>query len=196
MKPTLQIGDRMLVSRLIYKVRALKRGDVAVFIPPHDRDKIFVKRIVALEGDTIETKGNTLYVNGVGIDDSRYTQHTPNAPLYNRDFPPFAAPRYIPRGRAFADYSLPPHQFRMKFPAGKPFVVPKGLVFAMGDNRDGSIDSRVWGPVSVDDIKGQAIAIYWSSRDEDTARSRGIRAQLEDVRFNRIGRAIRSAFDG
>ncbi len=123
-----------------------------MFIPPHELDKILVKRIAALEGDTIEAKENTLYVNGEAIDDSRYTQHVPNSLLYKRDFPPFSDPRYIPRGRAFANYNLLPRQFRMKF--------PKGHVFVMGDKWDGNSDSRVWGTVSVNDLKGQAIMIY------------------------------------
>ena len=96
-----------------------------MFIPPHELDKILVKRIAALEGDTIEAKENTLYVNGEAINDSRYTQHVPNSLLYKRDFLPFSDPRYIPRSRAFANYNLLPRQFRMKF--------PKGHVFVMGD---------------------------------------------------------------
>ena len=164
MKDTLLIGDRILVCKFIYGVKIpgtdIKmfdfhkpaRGDVFVFIPPHDRKRHFIKRIVAVAGDTIQTRGKTLYVNGAAVDDSHYTKYVKRR---RDDFPP----EYLTKG--------------------KPFTVPKGKVFAMGDNRDDSSDSRAWGPVDVSDIKGQAFMVYWSYD-----------AHLGNVRFGRIGKLI------
>ena len=126
MESTLLVGERILVSKLIHKVKSPNRGEVVLFVPPHDETKIFVKRIVALEGDTVETKGDILHVNGDAIDDSRYTQHIPSP--FKRDFPPFFDPRHIPDGAAFDDYKFSLTQFHVRFPGGKPFVVPKGHI--------------------------------------------------------------------
>ena len=131
------------------------RGDVFVFVPPHERNKNFIKRIVAVGGDTIETKADTLYVNGAAIEDSNYTKHVSHAIGHRYDFPPFRKPYHLPNDKVFAPYKLSPNQFHMTFPEGRPFEVPEGYVFAMGDNRDQSSDSRTWGPVSVNDIKGK-----------------------------------------
>ena len=194
MESTLLVGERILVSKLIYKVKAPKRGEVVVFVPPHDETKIFVKRIVALEGDTVETRGEVLYVNGDAIDDSGYTQHIPSP--FKRDFPPFFDPRHIPDGPAFDNYKFSPAQFRVRFPDGKPFVVPKGHIFAIGDNRDQSADSRVWGPVPIENIKGRGLAIYWSSTGLESAKSWEIWKIIRDIQFDRIGRSVQPQFDG
>jgi signal peptidase I len=208
MEDTLLVGDRILVCKFIYgvkipgtKIRLLDshkpaRGDVFVFVPPHDRTKNFIKRIVALEGDTIETRGNKLIVNGRSIDDSNYAKHSPYPVGYQHDFPPFRRPSYLPNDEAFADYKYSPNQFRMKFPNGKPFVVPKNAVFAMGDNRDHSSDSRTWGVVSLDDIKGQAFLVYWSYDSLEPMKLWEPWKFITNIRFNRIGKLIHSEFDG
>ena len=209
MEDTLLIGDRILVCKFIYgitipgtKIKVLdfrkpNRGDVFVFIPPHDRERNFIKRIVAVEGDTIETRGKTLYVNGEAVDDKNYTKHTTFA-RYKRgsnDFPPFRQPEYLPDTEEFSDYTLTSSQFRRTFPHGKPFTIPKGKVFAMGDHRDQSSDSRSWGPVDVSDIKGQAFMVYWSfaahpASDAQPAKIWEVWKLIANVRFNRIGKLI------
>ncbi len=204
MEDTLLVGDRIFVCKFIYGVKIpgteIKifdvhqpaRGDVFVFIPSHD-ERHFIKRIVAIEGDTIETRGNTLYVNGEVVDDSTYTKHLKFS-HFKRDFPPFQSPEYIPTGESFDDYTLTSSQFRRKFPEGKPFVVPPGTVFAMGDNRDMSSDSRTWGPVAVNDIKGQAFIIWWSVADRP-AKFWEVWKLVDNIRFNRIGKLISSQPD-
>ena len=205
MENTLLIGDRILVCKFIYGIKIpgtnIKlfdfhkptKGDVFVFIPPHERTKNFIKRIVGVAGDTIETKDDTLYVNGKAIEDSRYTKHA-RVP-YKRNFPPFNKPGHLPDGEDFADYRLSRNQFRMRFPDGKPFVVPEGDVFAMGDNRDYSSDSRTWGTVEVNEIKGQAFMIYWSYDHRDRAKPWEVWKIFDSIRLSRIGRLIRSEFD-
>ena len=204
MEDTLLVGDHILVCKFIYGVKIPgtdtkifdfhqpARGDVFVFIPSHD-DRHFIKRVVAIEGDTVYTEGDTLYVNGAAVDDSNYTKHLKFS-HFKSNFPPFQNPEYIPTGEGFDDYTLTASQFRRKFPDGKPFVVPKGMVFAMGDNRDLSSDSRTWGPVSVDDIKGQAFVIWWSVADRP-AKLWEVWKSVGNIRFNRIGKLIRSESD-
>ena len=208
MEETLLVGDRILVCKFIYginipgtKIKLFDfhkpaRGDVFVFVPPHERTKHFIKRIVAVGGDTIETKGDTLYVNGVPIEDSAYTKHVSHAidPRYN--FPPFRKPYYLPNDNAFAPYKFSPNRFHMTFPDGKPFEVPEGYVFAMGDNRDQSSDSRTWGPVSVNDIKGQAFMVFWSYDLFNQKKTWEMWKIIDGIRFTRIGHLIRSEFDG
>ena len=207
MEDTLLIGDQILVCKFIYGIKIpgtnIKvfdihkpdRGDVCVFIPPHDRERFFIKRIVAVEGDTVETRGKTLYVNGESIDDSHYTKHLALKPFRTRrrDFPPFRHPESLPNNDAFSDYTLTVSQFSRKFPEGKPFTVPKGMIFVMGDNRDQSSDSRFWGPVDVNDIKGQAFMVYFSFQNRPISPWEFWKV-LGQVRFRRIGKRIDSEY--
>jgi signal peptidase I len=125
MEPTLVEGDRVLVNRLVYHFRSPERGDVMVFHPPgRPGSDPFIKRIVAVGGDTIAVRDGLLWVNGVAQDEPFIKEH----PIVG-DFPET--------------------------------MVPAGFVWAMGDNRNNSGDSRVFGPVSVKEIMGEAFAIYW-----------------------------------
>jgi len=145
MIPTLEIGDHILVNKFVYGVRVPylgtlllpvskpRRGDVVVFIYPQDEDKDFIKRVVGVEGDTVEVRDKRLYVNGEAVPD------------------PYARFADGEDGRLVAQ--------RDNF---GPFQVPAGYIFVMGDNRDRSYDSRFWGPVSLDKVKGKAFLIYWS----------------------------------
>lgn len=146
MIPTLQIGDHILVNKLSYGVRIpflerylvdyakVQRGDVVVFIFPEDRSKDFIKRVIGVAGDTVEVRAKKVYINGRQIED-------PHAH--------FAG--YDPQGGAVGngdDY--------------RPKVVPENHIFVMGDNRDRSYDSRFWGFVNLNDVRGKAFLIYWS----------------------------------
>lgn len=201
MEDTLLKGDRILVCKFIYGIKIPfadyiildfhkpAKGDVFVFVPPHEKKQAFIKRIVAVEGDTIETRGRILYVNGKPVDDSDYVKHQR---WMLPDFPPFRLRKYrqhFPSGPEFDDFILPDRQFYRKYPNGQPFKVPKGYVFAMGDNRDLSNDSRSWGPVKKDRIKGQVFLVYWSY---DHA---GKWWQFyKNIRFKRFGKIVKSQF--
>lgn len=146
MKETLKIGDHILVNKFIYGIKVPftdltlvpvtdpERGDIIVFEFPEDPDKDFIKRVVGVEGDTIEIRNKRLRVNGVPAE---YPQaiHTD--------------PRSIPEGVQPRDYF-------------GPVTVPEGALFVMGDNRDHSYDSRFWGFVDLKAVKGKAFMIYWS----------------------------------
>ncbi|MCG9127115.1 signal peptidase I [Candidatus Poribacteria bacterium] len=202
MEDTLLVGDRILVCKFIYGIKLPgtdirvfdfhkpTRGDVFVFIPPHETNRNFIKRIVAVEGDTVHTKGRTLYVNNIAVEDGDFTKHVSSHFRRGGDFPPFRSPPpYMNNNELFKDFTLSDNQFRRRFPEGNPYVVPKGMVFAMGDNRDQSSDSRTWGPVEVNRIKGQAFMVYWSYN------GKGIKIWelwkiFGRIRYNRIGKMI------
>ncbi|MDE0088565.1 MAG: signal peptidase I [Candidatus Poribacteria bacterium] len=214
MEDTLLVGDRILVCKFIYgfkipgtDIRVFDfhkpaRGDVFVFIPPHEEDRNFIKRIVAIEGDTVHTEGKTLYVNGKAVDDSAYTKHVGGHFSRRNDFPPFRQMQEYMRGNElYHDYTKTDSQFKREFPEGKPFTVPKRHVFAIGDNRNNSQDSRTWGPVPVDRIKGQAFMVYWSfCNDKDRhveCKNENVKIWevwkiIGNIRFNRIGKLIHS----
>lgn len=215
MEDTLLVGDRILVCKFIYgfkipgtDIRVFDfhkpaRGDVFVFIPPHETDRNFIKRIVAVEGDTVRTEGRTLYVNGEAVNDSVYTKHVGGHFSRRNDFPPFREThhKYMRENELYDDYTMTNNQFKREFPEGKPFTVPKGHVFAMGDNRNNSQDSRTWGPVPIDRIKGQAFMVYWSlCPDKDPhveCKNENIKIWevwkiIGNIRFNRIGKLIHS----
>lgn len=146
MKETLKIGDHILVNKFLYGTRipftdiallpltSPKHGDIVVFKFPEDPDKDFIKRVVGVEGDTIEIRNKQLFVNGAPAD---YEQAI------------FTDPVTIPGGV----------QPRDNF---GPVRVPPGTLFVMGDNRDHSYDSRFWGGVDMKAVKGKAFMIYWS----------------------------------
>ncbi len=125
MENTLLEGDRVLVNRLVYHFHPPRRGDVIVFHPPgnHGSDP-FIKRVVAVGGDTIAVHDGTLYVNGMAQDEPYLKD-----PFIEGDYPETE--------------------------------IETGYVWAMGDNRNNSGDSRVFGPVPLDAIMGEAFAKYW-----------------------------------
>jgi signal peptidase I len=162
MLPTLQIGDHILVNKFLYGLRLPypfekvvaqwgqpHEGDVIVFVYPRDRSKDFIKRVIAVGGETVEIRHKQVYVNGAKL-------LVPQATFADDD-------REMPGLRDnFGPVSVPPHK-----------------LFVMGDNRDRSHDSRFWGFVDLDDVKGKAFLIYWSWDGEDRW-----------VRWERIGALI------
>ena len=154
MIPTLLIGDHILVNKFIYGIKIPftekkilmfnepERGDVIVFKYPENPKKDFIKRVIAVEGETIEEKDKVVYVNGKVMNEP-YAHH------YDR---------YLRPGG---------HDPRDTF---GPVTVPADKVFVMGDNRDQSYDSRYWGFVDLHDIRGEAFIIYWSWDTNDWVR--------------------------
>lgn len=164
MLPTLEIGDHILVDRLAYGIHlpftdryvtrfgTVRRGDLVVFIFPEDRTKEFIKRVSAVAGDTVELREKKLFINGKQIEEPHayFAGHDPRA-----------------GGAGIGDnYG--------------PRTVPEHSVFVLGDNRDRSYDSRFWGFVDLNDVRGKAFGIYWSW-DSGSRR----------VRWARVGKALR-----
>lgn len=157
METTLLIGDFLLVNKLAYTQpkygfeklllpqRDIKRGDVIVFKWPKELEKDFVKRVVALEGEKIEIKDKQVYINDEPITEE-YKVHI-DEKIYRR-----------------SEYFRYDDFIRDNF---GPQIVPPGHVFAMGDNRDNSSDSRYWGFLPLNYIKGRPWVIYFSYRAEN-----------------------------
>jgi signal peptidase I len=171
MKNTLLIGDHIQVSKFSYGTHipneipflniklfddiilfstVPEREDIIVFKFPRDERRDFIKRVIGLPGDLLEVRRQKIYVNGKLLEDS-HARHTEPA----------------------SDSSLVP---RDDF---GPVLVPDGYVFVMGDNRENSQDSRYWGFLNVEKIRGKALMIYWSwNRIENW------------VRFERFGKIL------
>jgi signal peptidase I len=168
MEHTLLVGDHLLVNKFIFggrgawydkflPYRQLQRGDIIVFKFPYQDHPHFVKRVIGLPGDHLKIVDQQVYVNGSPLSEP-YVVHDPASgydPL-NYSFPPAGNQMYLS--------SLQPewaHEIR-KHVQGDELVVPPGKYFAMGDNRDHSLDSRYWGFVDRDAIMGRPFLIYWS----------------------------------
>jgi signal peptidase I len=259
MYPTLEIGDHIFVNKFIYGVRipwtmtklfelrGPKRGDVIVFIYPCDPDRDYIKRVVALAGDSVEVRCNVVYVNGVAVpsqledpnctyrdrDESSGEWSTKRCSLYaetvdgkvyrtyhdperpdrerrlaagtlddgdSRDFPlhdQATAPTCAnaPRTEVVKDF---PPQIMGEIVQAKSeaeskvceqrihYVVPPGHIFAQGDNRNNSSDSRMWGSVPIENVKGKALFIWLSYEHFELLKP----WKLDGIRFRRIGNFV------
>ena len=151
MMDTLLIGDYILVNKFLYGaeipftdmhmpgLRAPERGDVIVFKYPNDETRHFIKRIIAIGGDTIQVRDNRVWLNGKLLDEPYVRQGSPHV---------------ISSSQCGYLYAC------------EPLRVPSGSYFVMGDNRDNSQDSRYWGFVKRAKIRGKAFLIYWSWNGE------------------------------
>lgn len=167
MVPTLQIGDYILVNKFTYGLRLPvlgtkiveidepERGDIMVFFPPHD-SRYFIKRVIGLPGDQITYKNKVLTINDKETKQVFLAELLPNARnggvprLYEEDLGEVSHMVHHTKGVDRGDFSV---------------TVKPGHYFMMGDNRDNSSDSRVWGQVPEENIVGKAFAIwmYWPS---------------------------------
>ena len=150
MEQNLLIGDHLLVNKFVFSptatdaergllpVTSINRGDVIVFKYPEDPERDFIKRVIGLPGDVVEVRHKRVYIDGRPLDEPYV--------YYLR--PPSAAAS--PFGVA---------DLREQY---GPVTVPPSEYFVMGDNRDNSQDSRYWGFLPRDLVKGIALVIYWS----------------------------------
>ncbi len=147
MMDTLLIGDYILVNKFLYGaevpfadrhlpgLRDPERSDIIVFKYPNDESRDFIKRIIAVGGDTLQVRDNHVWLNGRLLDE------------------PYVRPgSFSSVSSGHCGYSY----------ACEPLTVPAGSYFVMGDNRDNSQDSRYWGFVKREKIRGKAFLIYWS----------------------------------
>jgi signal peptidase I len=156
MAPGILRGDRILLNKAIYRIKAPARGDVVIFVYPDDRRLYYIKRIVALPGDTIEIDDNNILVNG------RPLSHTQLVPKPALNFDPGSTAQALEEDNNGHNYSvLIDGAQTVHLPK---ITVPHGTCFVLGDNRNNSKDSRNFGPIPLADVKGRVDFIYWPAK--------------------------------
>jgi signal peptidase I len=190
MEPTLLIGDHLLVNKFIFggtgawfekilPYRPLQRGDIIVFKFPYADHQHFVKRVIGLPGDKLKVLDQQIYINGRLLNEP-YVVHDAAAsydPL-NYVFPPATNPLYSSRIEPAWAHDL------QRYTRGDELVIPEDKYFAMGDNRDNSLDSRYWGFVDRTAIMGRPFLIYWS-----------VNATSADYGLTTFGERLRGVLD-
>jgi len=208
MVPTLMVGDHIFVNKFAYGIRLPfskhwltqfkepKRGDVVVFKYPLDESTDFIKRVVGLPGDKLKFQDGDVIVNGQKLEEvplkisgrdpsnKRELLLAPNPPFPEGD--KFTKVPYSPEWEEFdyylerlGDHTHIKQENGSFLREGEEITVPPNHFFAMGDNRGNSSDSRVWGPVPMENLKGRAMLI-WLSWDHDQG----------GVRYDRFGKWI------
>lgn len=187
MEDTLLIGDHLFVNRFIYGTtvtqvedgalphRGIDRGDVVIFRSPEDPTIDIVKRCIGLPGDTVELVDKELYLNGEPVAHDAYVRHKDRT--------------------TYPDLATLPQDYRKRDQFG-PYTVPEESYFCMGDNRDHSYDSRFWGPVPRELVKGRAFMIYWSYGGETPdGRWHGWRDKLSQIGETLVGFPTRTRWE-
>jgi len=177
MFPGLIVGDKIMADKLHHAVR---RGDVVVFKWPVDPGVEYVKRVVGLPGDVLEMVHGELSINGAALPRERYQDDCPQGPdgyTAFEDAIPCVLWHETLDGRTY-DIGTETVLGRRDFPKT---VVPAGAVFVLGDNRDNSSDSRMWGFVPEANVKGVVRFVWWSSSGP----------RMRDVRWERVNRLVR-----
>ena len=172
MENNLLIGDHLLVNKFVFAptrsraedlllpIDPIRRGDVLVFKYPEDPERDFIKRVIGLPGETLELKEKKVYINGTPLDE----------PYVHFLFPVDATSSDLGEGT-----------FDVRRSYG-PVTVPEGHYFMMGDNRDNSQDSRYWGFMPREYVKGKALFVYFSFGEGGS----GLSGLLGNVRWGRI----------
>ncbi len=147
MQNTIQIGDRILAEKISYYFGDPQKGDIVTFVSPIQEDEsvgtetilsgnqeIFVKRVIATEGDTVDIRNGSVYVNGELLEED-----------------------YIEDGNETFTFTSTYHDVEIEYP----YTVPEGELWVMGDNRENSRDSRYFGSIEVSSVTGRVFFRYW-----------------------------------
>ena len=219
MENTVYVGDRFLINKFIFgpgphlpflPQREIRRGDIVVFKYPAESipaenivqyETLFIKRVIGLPGETIEVKGRALYINGqlipeyrvetsdcgLGDDKSELKGLGSERPKADEPYTVYYRSRAVCGENRYAGADAPNGVRR-------PYRIPEGHYFMMGDNRANSRDSRYWGPVSRELVVGRAMFIIWSY-DEGAPQDKGgfgfVRNFFNNTRWGRIGTPLR-----
>ncbi|MBI4196260.1 MAG: signal peptidase I [Deltaproteobacteria bacterium] len=208
MIPTLLVGDHLFVNKFVYGLRvpftkkklvhfkSPERGEAIVFIYPIDESKDFIKRVVGLPGDQIRMDGENVFVNGQELERQAISikpgqnPHTSLLQVVPDATASESGIETIPYHPGWDDYNYylennGSHHYLVQYEASPSYddrtlTVPPNHLFVMGDNRDNSSDSREWGFVPIENVKGKAMFI-WLSLDFEAGR----------LRWQRFGKWIR-----
>lgn len=152
MVPTLRVSDVLLVDEIAYRLRGPQDGDIALFMPPvYSGGNDFVKRIIGVPGDAVHISDGTVFRNGRALREP-YENEPPNYDLAIRNFEIYVNGSPLDRRKA----DIPPPQRWQR-----PDRIPRDFYFVLGDNRNYSDDSHVWGFVKRATLTGRAFAIIW-----------------------------------
>jgi signal peptidase I len=173
MENNLLIGDHLLVNKFVYgptlsnieqvllPIDEIERGDVVVFKYPEEPERDFIKRVIGLPGETLELRNKKVFINGQPLDEP-YVQFLE---------PPVEGD---PDDADYTDIDV-----RRQY---GPVTVPPDHYFAMGDNRDNSQDSRYWGFLPREYVKGKALMVYWSyEADREDYQRSGIGDEVSGI---------------
>jgi signal peptidase I len=223
MQNTINIGDHLLVNKFVFAPgtplpflpqREIKRGDIVVFkYPGNEHNKAgdlkpenlpfktnYVKRVIGLPGDTVEVRGDRVYINNEPLAEHLIVAENQNekAPLVPvEDTPrqagePYSVYYYPETVQAARDgqrlLSSPDFHYAVN---GKPFKVPDDSYFVMGDSRDNSSDSRAWGVVPRDLVVGRAMFVYWSYNESAPTSGNFFLDFFKNTRWGRTGTMIK-----
>jgi len=168
MENNLLIGDHLLVNkfvhaptttrleRMLLPIDPIRRGDIVVFKYPEDPERDFIKRVIGLPGESVELRNKKVYIDGTPLDEP------------------------------YVQFLIPPDEdgasdFDVRVQYG-PVTVPEDHYFMMGDNRDNSQDSRYWGFLPRDYVKGRALFVYFSFGEDGG----GLPGPLGGIRWSRM----------
>ena len=198
MVPTLKVGDFIFVSKMSYGLKLPftnynliqfsppKRGDVVVFIEPRHRELDYIKRVVGVPGDQIELKNDKLYINDQLVkreefEDSSLLRDYPTPHI--RD----VATTYKEEinGKSITMMEISPITENFG-----PVTVPEGHLFMMGDNRDNSGDSRMWGFLPMENVRGRALFIWLSLNSTQPMIRFSDSFAIPSIRLHRFGRKV------
>ena len=163
MERTVLVGDHLLVDKLAYAdpgvigrhvlpYRDIQRGDIIVFLYPEDPRQTYVKRVIGLPGDRIHMEHGRVIRNGRRLIEPYVQRIATVEDAYRDDFPQMTDGGITPRAREMLRFHVRDGEV----------IVPAGALFAMGDNRDDSADSRYWGFVPRSNVVGKPVLVYWS----------------------------------
>ena len=183
MEKNLLIGDHLLVNKLMYSPSAgawedalmakkkVQRGDVVVFKFPEEPARDFIKRVVALPGESVAVRGKGVYIDGKLLEESyTFFEGGPySEPVKSTSKLPERLEEAEPGDGQSRNYG--------------PVTVPRDSIFVLGDNRDNSRDSRFWNFLPLDQVKGRALLVYWSyeATRDDYNRTTGSAKWLKDT---------------
>lgn len=213
MQNTIFVGDHFLINKFVFAPgprapflpqRDIRRGDVVVFKYPGKSEgevvqyeTLFIKRVVGLPGETIEVHGPDVLINGEVLSEHKVAAdyRVKDAPLEVRRAPPrhdekpytvFYRPETFDRPAGESE-----DRSYYRYAVGRPFRIPDDSYFVMGDNRDDSADSRVWGPVRRDLVVGRAMFVIWSYDESAPSHGNFFIDFFANTRWRRTGTLIK-----